>query len=86
MKSIFRSKANKVPASIEPGFAEQPKKLIYRAQTFDYIPRHVVGYPKNLTDCPTVTLIYLGNTYKRKIPFPKPYQKPRAINWRWQYE
>lgn len=34
---------------------------------------------------PTVALIYRGNTYERKLSTPKPYQKPRAINWRWQH-
>jgi hypothetical protein len=32
---------------------------------------------------PTVTLIYRGVTHERKIQPLKPYQKPRAINWRW---
>jgi len=35
-------------------------------------------------DKSTVILIYRGNAYERQIQSQKPYQKPRAINWRYQ--
>jgi formylglycine-generating enzyme required for sulfatase activity len=44
----------------------------------------VVFYNRVEADRPTVTLICRGNTYERKLQPPKPYQKPHAINWRWQ--
>jgi hypothetical protein len=36
------------------------------------------------TDEPTATLIYRGNTYESKLQPLKSYQKPQALNWRWQ--
>jgi hypothetical protein len=62
---------------------DTPKiKLFYRGSVFDYIPRPMVIAQEWW---PTVTLIYRGVTYERKIrPF-KLYQKPRAINWRWNF-
>jgi hypothetical protein len=77
-----------VPAPIQLGSdsTAQPKiKLIYRGNTFDYTPRPVVVSEEVETDGPTVTLIYRANTYDRKLQPPKPYQKPRAINWRWKF-
>jgi Domain of unknown function (DUF4278) len=75
------------PTQIDSNITNQPKiKLIYRGNTFDYIPRPEIVSEENETDLPTVTLIYRGNTYVRKLHPPKPYQKPRAINWRWQFK
>ena len=87
MKLTFRGNSYEVPAPIQLGSdsTDRPKiKLIYRGNTFDYTPRLVVVSEEVETDGSTVTLIYRGNTYERKLQPPKPYQKPRAINWRWQ--
>jgi hypothetical protein len=61
-------------------------KLFYRGNTFDYIPRPVMISKENEADWPIVTLYYRGTTYERKIKPPTPYRKPRAINWRWQFQ
>lgn len=87
MKLTFRGNSYDVPAPIQlgPDSTEQPKiKLIYRGNVFYYTPRPVVVSEEVETDEPTVTLIYRGNTYERQLHAPKSYQKPRAINWRWQ--
>ncbi|WP_019498028.1 DUF4278 domain-containing protein [Pseudanabaena sp. PCC 6802] len=89
MKLTYRGISYEVSAPIQPNSVpkEQPKfKLIYRGNTFDYTPRPMVVPEAEETDWSTVTLIYRGNTYERRLPPPKPYQKPRAINWRWQFE
>ncbi len=90
MKFTSCSKAHKIPAAIKHGSdsTTQPKiKLIYNGNTFDYIPRSpVVASEDDKKDWSTVTLIYRGNVFERKLPPPKPYQKPRAINWRWRFE
>lgn len=88
IKLMYRGNATEISAPLQPSFdsTEQPKiKLIYRGNTFDYIPRPVVVSEEDKKDWKTVTLIYRGNTFERKIPPPKPYQKPRAINWRWRF-
>lgn len=88
MKSTFPSKASEIPTPIKHGsdVKEQPKiKLIYNGNTFDYIPRPVVVCKEDKKDWPTVTLIYRANIFERQLPPPKPYQKPRAINWRWRF-
>jgi hypothetical protein len=85
MKLTYRGISYEVsaPVQLSSDSTEQPKiKLIYRGNTIDYVPPVVVSVDK--TDWPTATLIYRGNTYQRKIQPPQPYQKPRAINWRWQ--
>jgi Domain of unknown function (DUF4278) len=75
------------PIQVDPDCLDQPKiKLFYRGNTFDYTPRPVAVPEALETEGPTVTLRYRGNTYERKLQPPKPYQKPRAINWRWQFE
>jgi hypothetical protein len=67
--------------------SEQPKiKLIYRGNTFEHTPYPEIILDEDEADWPTVTLIYRGVTYERKLQPPKPYQKPRAINWRWQFD
>jgi hypothetical protein len=86
MTLTYRGISDKVSTSIQPdsNSIDQPKiKLFYRGNTFDYIPRPEVG-PEE--DWPTVTLMYRGVTYERKIQPPKPYQKPRAMNWRWNFD
>ncbi len=86
MTLTYRGISHEVSAPIQPdsNSVDQPKiKLFYRGNTFDYIPRPEV-VPKE--DWPTVTLMYRGVTYERKIQPPKLYQKPRAINWRWDYD
>lgn len=86
MKLTFRGNAYEISAPIQPGSdsTDQPKKLIYRGNTYNYTPRSVVVSEVDTTGWKTVTLIYRGNTYKRKVQPPQPYQKPRAINWRYQ--
>ena len=87
MKLTFRGNSYEVPAPIQLGSDSTERlkiKLIYRGNTFDYTPRPVVVSEEVERDGPTVTLIYRGNTYERKLQPPKPYQKPRAINWRWK--
>jgi homogentisate 1,2-dioxygenase len=88
MKLTFRGHAYEAPAPIQLGSVsiDQPQiKLIYRGHTYDYTPRPVVVSEVVETDEPTVTLIYRGNIYERNLQAPKAYQKPRAINWRWQF-
>jgi Domain of unknown function (DUF4278) len=87
MKLTYRGISYEVPAPIQLGSdsTDQPKiKLIYRGNIYDYTPRPVVVSQEDKTDWSTVTLIYRGTTYQRQIQPSKPYQKPRAINWRWQ--
>jgi len=88
MKFTSRSNAYKIPAPINHGSDSSPQskiKLTYNGNTFDYIPRPpVVVSEDDKKDWPTVTLIYRANIFERKLPPPKPYQKPRAINWRWR--
>lgn len=70
MQLTYRGNSYQVPASIQPDFnsMEQSKiKLIYRGNALDYIMRPVVISEKDKTDCPTVTLIYRGNSYERKL-------------------
>lgn len=87
MKLAFRGCSYEVPDPTQPGFdsTEQPKiKLIYRALTY-YVSLPAAMASKAVeTDEPTVTLIYRANTYKRKLHPSTPYQKPHAINWRYQ--
>jgi hypothetical protein len=64
-------------------------KLIYRGNIFYRDAQPIISTKINSTkinelDEPTITLIYRGNTYERRLKPPKPYQKPRTINWRWQ--
>jgi Domain of unknown function (DUF4278) len=87
MKLAYRGNSYEVfaPAPIGSASPDQPKnKLICRGNTFHYSPRPEVVSEGDKTDWATITLIYRGNAYQRKIQPPQPYQKPRAINWRWQ--
>lgn len=84
MKLTYRGQTYEIPALSQAGDAAQPKiKLIYRGHTYDYTPRSVV-VPEAAADSKTVTLTYRGSTYERTLPAPKPYQEPRAINWRYR--
>lgn len=87
MKLTFRGCSYKVPDRSQPGSdsMNQPKiKLIYRAVTYYVnLPTVMASEVVEMTD-PMVTLIYRGNTYKRKLQPPQFYQKPRVINWRYQ--
>jgi Domain of unknown function (DUF4278) len=75
------------PIQVDSEVTDRPKiKLFYRGNTFDYTPRPASVSEELETEGSTVTLIYRGNTYERKLQSPKAYQKPRAINWRWQFE
>jgi hypothetical protein len=88
MKLTYRGHSYEVPAPIQldADSTDQPKiKLIYRGHTYQCTPCPAVVSEAVVTDGPTVTLIYRGNTYERKLQPPKDYQKPRAINWRWQF-
>ena len=90
MKFASRRKAYEIPAPINHSCdsTTQPKiKLTYNGNTFDYIPRPpVVVSEEDKKNWSTVTLIYRGNVFERKLPPPKPYQKPHAINWRWRFD
>ncbi len=69
----------------EPVATELPAiKLIYRGNTFDYTPPAEVE-PEAMDDWLTVILTYRGRQYTQKIKPLQPYEKPQAINWRWQY-
>jgi hypothetical protein len=59
-------------------------KLIYRGQVFYATRRPEVAIEEVEQEGKTIELIYHGHTYQRKLPVPQPYQKPRALNWRWQ--
>lgn len=87
MKLTFRGCSYEVPDPIQTGSdsTDQPKiKLIYRASTYYVNPPAAMASKAVETDGPTVTLIYRTNTYRLKLSPPKPYQKPRAINWHYQ--
>ena len=87
MKLTFRGCSYEAPDPIQCGSdsTDQPKiKLIYRAFTYYINPSAVTASEAVETDGPTVTLIYRGNTYERRLQPPQPYQKPSAINWRYQ--
>lgn len=89
MTLTYRGNTYETPAPIQLGSDSTdrlPIKLIYRGHTYYYIPRPVISFAEIETDEPTITLIYRGSTYKRKLRATKPYQKPRAINWRWRIE
>jgi hypothetical protein len=89
MKLTNHIASNERSAPVQPSTdsIDQPTiKLFYRGNTFDYIPRPEIVSEEDEADLPTVALIYRGNTYVRKLHPPKPYQKPRAINWRWQFD
>jgi hypothetical protein len=84
MTRIYRGISHEVSTPIrhysDPVDNNPQIKLFYRGNVFDYIPR-----PMQIAQkwWPTVTFIYRGVTYERKVQPPKLYQKPRAINWRW---
>jgi hypothetical protein len=74
------------PLQLSSDTLNHPKtQLIYRGNTYNYTPPLMAICTEDKTDWPTVTLTYRGTSYERKIQPPKPYRKPRAINWRWQF-
>jgi hypothetical protein len=67
--------------------AEAPKtvQLLYRGVTFNHALNQVA--PKRQAICESenpVQLLYRGITYTCAPAPVRPYQKPRAINWRYQ--
>jgi hypothetical protein len=73
------------PTQIElGGDATDRSKLRLRGSKFFYTPRPIVVAKVDLTEWSSVTLIYRGNTYERKLQPPQPYRQPRTLNWRWQ--
>jgi Domain of unknown function (DUF4278) len=58
--------------------------LIYRGNTFEYEPKAISEPEPALVDAPTVTLYYRGHAYERQLRAPKPYEQPKAMNWRWK--
>lgn len=88
MKLTFRGHSYNIPTPIRLGSAatDQSKiKLTYRGHTYDYTPCPVTVSKAVETDKLTVRLIYRGNAYERQLQSQNPYQKPRAINWRYQH-
>jgi hypothetical protein len=86
MTRIYRDISYEVSAPTQDYFTpvDNPQiKLFNRGNAYDYIPRPVLIAQKWW---PTATLIYRGVTHERKIQPLKPYQKPRAINWRWNFD
>jgi hypothetical protein len=63
--------------------ARSKVKLIYRGEVF-YAIRTPQVVEEVEQEGKTIELIYHGHTYQRKLAPPQPYQKPRALNWRWQ--
>jgi hypothetical protein len=59
-------------------------RLIYRGEIFDYTPPIKKIDRTDRSNWQVVILICKGHLYERKLPPPQPYQKPRALNWRWQ--
>jgi hypothetical protein len=81
--NLFRSNTSTVPTPIELGLAPTAlPKIRLRGSIFFYTPRSIEITAE--TGATTVSLIYRGHSYNRQMPTPAPYQKPRAINWRWQ--
>lgn len=63
---------------------EEPKfKLIYRGSTYNYNPPPARVPEAIQAEGSTVTLIYRGMTYQRKLAPYNPSQKPMATNWRY---
>mgnify|MGYP002777053077 FL=1 len=60
-------------------------RLIYRGLTYEYEPQARLSSEALPSDAPTVTLMYRGQAYQRKLFPVQPYQQPRALNWRWQF-
>lgn len=87
MKLTYRGNTYEVPASIHSSFnsENQPKqKLIYRGQIHEYMPSSASAPEVFDPNVRTVALTYRGVTFERQIRSPKPYQAPRAINWRYR--
>ncbi len=75
----YRRNSYKVQPSTQLGSDSKNSskvKLIYRGVKIDYIPPPVNIFEEDTTDWDSVTLIYRGNTYERKVRPLKSYQKP----------
>ena len=84
MNLTYRGNSYEFPAPAQPSSTSiNPSqiKLIYRGHTYYATPRVSEAVE---ADGETVTLIYRSCTYERKLPSPKRYQQPGAINWRYQ--
>ncbi|NJO40763.1 MAG: DUF4278 domain-containing protein [Cyanobacteria bacterium CRU_2_1] len=88
MKLTFRGHSYKVPAPIQISSASMNQtkvELIYRGHKYYTTPPPAVVSEAIEPDESTVTLIYRGTIYDRKLQPPNLYQKFRAINWRYQH-
>lgn len=63
------------------GFQHSPR-LSYRGIPYQSQPQLA---PKvAIAHTQPVTLVYRGQPYQIQRPTARPYQQPRALNWRWQ--
>jgi hypothetical protein len=86
MKLLYRGISYEAPSQQAPlseSTSQQKVRLIYRGSSYEYQPqtRQISELPDNAL---TVTLMYRGQTYQRKLALATSYQQPRALNWRWQ--
>jgi hypothetical protein len=87
MKLTFRGHSYEVsaPIQLDSDSTGQPQiKLTYRGHAYNSTPRFAVTSKVVEVDAPAVTLLYRGNIYKRQLQSSRLYQKPHAINWRYQ--
>ena len=87
MKLTDRGNTYKALTPVQPGIDSTDRlkiKLTYRGHTYSAKPRSVMVSEAVEVGRKTVTLIYRGKTYDRKLPLPKLDQQPYAINWRYQ--
>lgn len=80
MKLTYRGHAYEVPAPQPVSTSADQSKLIYRGQIYYVTPRSIAVPEAIEPDRATVTLIYRGNIYKRKLQFLQPHQQLRVIN------
>jgi hypothetical protein len=87
MKLTYRGSAYEVspPIQFNPASTDQSQiKLIYRGHIY-YTTRCSMVVPEAVqTAAPTVTLIYRGNSYGRKLYVSRLDQTLCLINWRYQ--
>jgi hypothetical protein len=83
--SLAKSTAEILQDRPESMSIDRPKvQLIYRGSVFNYTRSPITIDRTDRSNWQIVNLICKGHTYERKLPPPQPYQKPRALNWRWQ--
>jgi hypothetical protein len=63
--------------------APKTVQLIYRGVTFNHTLNPVAPIHQSATESP-MQLLYRGVTYPCAPAPVLPYQKPRALNWRWK--